>query len=67
MGFVYSLIALGLSLIYGVMDVVNFAHGEFLMLGMFLAYWFSVLFRLDPLISIVFIHSHSVPGGCRGL
>ncbi|MGI6035298.1 MAG: branched-chain amino acid ABC transporter permease [Limnochordia bacterium] len=55
MGFVYSLIALGLSLIYGVMDVVNFAHGEFLMLGMFLAYWFSVLFRLDPLISIFII------------
>ncbi|MGI6037180.1 MAG: branched-chain amino acid ABC transporter permease [Limnochordia bacterium] len=55
MGFVYALIALGLSLIYGVMDVVNFAHGEFLMIGMFIAYWISVLIRWDPLVSLPFI------------
>ena len=53
MGFVYSLIASGLSLIFGVMNIVNFAHGEFLMLGMFAAYWCSILLGLDPLVSIV--------------
>ena len=35
MGFVYALIAAGLSLIFGLMEIVNFAHGEFLMLAMF--------------------------------
>ena len=35
MGLVYALVAVGLSLIFGLMEIVNFAHGEFLMLGMF--------------------------------
>src|SRR3989304_1003402 len=38
MGFVYALIAAGLSLIFGLMEIVNFAHGEFLMLAMFSTY-----------------------------
>ena len=41
-GGVYALSAMGLTLIFGVMRVVNFAHGTFLMLGMYAAYW---LFR----------------------
>ncbi len=52
MGFVYALIAVGLSLIFGLMEIVNFAHGEFLMLGMFTAFWFWSLFGLDPLVSL---------------
>jgi branched-chain amino acid transport system permease protein len=52
MGFVYALIAAGLSLIFGLMEIVNFAHGEFLMLGMFTAFWFYTLFGLDPLLAI---------------
>jgi len=38
-GFVFALIAAGLSLIFGVMEIVNFAHGEFLMLSMYLSYF----------------------------
>ncbi len=50
-GAVYALVAAGLSLIWGVMDVINFAHGEFLMVGMYACYWLGVLFGMDPLYS----------------
>jgi branched-chain amino acid transport system permease protein len=52
MGFVYALIAAGLSLIFGLMEIVNFAHGEFLMLAMFATFWAWSLWRLDPLVSL---------------
>ena len=48
LGGIYALIAVGLTLIFGIMRVVNFAHGEFLMLGMYLAFWSFALFGLDP-------------------
>ena len=51
-GFMYSLIAIGLTLIWGVMNIVNFAHGDFLMLGMFASFWLYTLYGLDPLFSI---------------
>ncbi len=51
MGCVYGLVAVGLGLIWGVMDVINFAHGEFLMISMYSAYWMRTLFRIDPLFS----------------
>ncbi len=51
-GLVYSLLAIGLTLIWGVMNVINFAHGEFLMIGMFLSYWLYALAGVDPLFSI---------------
>ncbi len=52
MGLIFALIALGLSLIFGVMNIVNFAHGEFLMVGMYIAYLISTFLHLDPLISL---------------
>jgi branched-chain amino acid transport system permease protein len=52
MGCIYALIAAGLSLIFGLMEIVNFAHGEFLMLGMYTAFWTYTLFGLDPLFSV---------------
>ena len=55
MGFIYSLVAVGLTLTWGVMDIINFAHGEFLMIGMYSAFWMYTLFNFDPLISIPFI------------
>ena len=52
MGFVYALIAAGLSLIFGLMEIVNFAHGEFLMVAMFGSFWAWSLAGLDPLLSL---------------
>jgi branched-chain amino acid transport system permease protein len=52
MGFVYALIAAGLSLIFGLMEIVNFAHGEMLMLAMFASFWTWALWGLDPLLSL---------------
>lgn len=49
-GSVYALISVGLTLIFGVMNIVNFAHGEFLMLGMFGAYFATTTFGIDPLL-----------------
>ena len=51
-GSVYSLVAIGLTLIWGVMNIINFAHGDFLMIGMFIAFWSYTLFGLDPIFSI---------------
>lgn len=51
-GMIIALIAMGVSLIWGVMYIVNFAHGEILMLGMFISYYFSVKSGLDPLICL---------------
>src|SRR3989442_3697426 len=53
MGFLYALVAVGLTIIWGLMEMINFAHGEFLMLGMFGGWWLSARFGLDPLLAIV--------------
>jgi branched-chain amino acid transport system permease protein len=52
MGLIYALVAVGLSLIFGLMEIVNFAHGEFLMVAMFAAFWFWALAGLDPILSL---------------
>ena len=51
-GFVFSLIAVGLTLIWGVMDILNFAHGDFLMLAMFSSFLMFANLGLDPLMSL---------------
>jgi branched-chain amino acid transport system permease protein len=53
LGGIYALIAVGLTLIFGVMRVVNFAHGEFLMLGMYLAFGAWALLHFDPYVTFV--------------
>jgi branched-chain amino acid transport system permease protein len=53
LGSIYALIAVGLTLIFGIMRVVNFAHGEFLMLGMYLAFWSFTLWRIDPYLLVL--------------
>lgn len=47
-GFVYALIALGLTIIFGVMRMVNFAHGEMVVIGMYAAYWMWSATHLPP-------------------
>ncbi|RME82749.1 MAG: branched-chain amino acid ABC transporter permease [Caldilineae bacterium] len=51
-GFVFSLLSVGLTLIFGVMDIVNFAHGEHLMLAMYATFWMWTLWGIDPLFSL---------------
>jgi branched-chain amino acid transport system permease protein len=51
-GLIYALVAIGLTMIFGVMDIVNFAHGEFLMLGMYSSFWLFSLYALDPLVTL---------------
>lgn len=53
MGSVYSLVAIGLTLIWGVMNIVNFAHGEFMMIAMYLSYWAFTLLGINPYLSIL--------------
>jgi branched-chain amino acid transport system permease protein len=52
-GLYFSLIGLGLNLIFGVMRIVNLAHGDFLMLGAFLAFWLFTLFAINPVPAVV--------------
>ncbi len=54
-GGVYALMSVGLALIFGVMRVINFAQGDFLMLGMYAAYILFVALSLDPLLAAVII------------
>ena len=52
-GGVYALMSIGLGLIFGVMRVVNFAQGDFMMLGMYLTYFYAVSGHVDPLLGAV--------------
>jgi branched-chain amino acid transport system permease protein len=53
MGGIYALIAVGLSLQFGVARVLNIAHGEFIMLGAFITWWFYTRVGINPLVSLV--------------
>lgn len=52
MGGVYAVMALGLSLIFGVLRIINLAHGNLMVIGMYVSYWFFVLFGIDPYLSL---------------
>ncbi|MDQ2186655.1 branched-chain amino acid ABC transporter permease [Alcaligenaceae bacterium A4P071] len=52
-GAMFGGIALGLSLIFGVLRIVNFAHGSFLMVSMYVAFWFQKIVGLDPYVSVL--------------
>ncbi|MBF0303339.1 MAG: branched-chain amino acid ABC transporter permease [Desulfamplus sp.] len=55
MGSIYGLTALGLTIIFGVLKVINFAHGSLLMIGMYVAYWTVTLTGIHPYLSLVIV------------
>ncbi len=58
MGGIYTLVASGLTLIYGVLHIINFAHGSMLMLAMFAVYFLLTKAGIDPYLSLIIM----VPG-----
>jgi len=54
-GAIYALVALGLTLIYGVLHIINFAHGAMLMLALYAAFFLFHLLNIDPYISIAIV------------
>ena len=55
MGSIYGLMALGLTVIFGVLKVINFAHGSLLMVGMYVAYWTVQLTGLHPYLALILV------------
>jgi len=52
-GSLYAMIGVGLTVIFGVMRIINMAHGDMVMLGMYGAFWAFTLWKVDPFLSIV--------------
>lgn len=55
LGGVLALVALGLNLVYGVLNVINFAHGASMMVAMYGTYWLFTLFGIDPYVSLLIV------------
>ena len=55
MGSIYGLTALGLTVIFGVLKVINFAHGSMLMVGMYVAYWTVTLTGIHPYLALILV------------
>lgn len=51
-GSVYAMIAMGIALVWGVMGILSFSQGEFMMLGMFIAYYANQFWGLDPIFAV---------------
>jgi branched-chain amino acid transport system permease protein len=52
-GGIYALVSIGVTLIFGVVKIVNFAQGEFVMIGMYISFFLANQFGVDPLVSLV--------------
>lgn len=52
-GGIYALVSIGVTLIFGVVKIVNFAQGEFVMIGMYISFYLATSFGIDPLVSLV--------------
>jgi branched-chain amino acid transport system permease protein len=53
LGSLYAIVGMGLTLVWGVVGIVNIAHGEFVMLGAYFAFWAFSLLHVNPLFSFV--------------
>jgi branched-chain amino acid transport system permease protein len=62
-GGIYALVAMGLNLQYGLMRILNVAHGEFLMLGAYLTYWAHVVSGVSPFVSLPGVFAGLFAGG----
>ena len=54
-GGIYALVSIGVTLIFGVVKIVNFAQGEFVMIGMYISYFLAASFGVDPLVSLIVV------------
>jgi branched-chain amino acid transport system permease protein len=54
-GGIYALVSIGVTLIFGVVKIVNFAQGEFVMIGMYLSFFLATRAGIDPLVSLVIV------------
>jgi len=52
-GGIYALVSIGVTLIFGVVKIVNFAQGEFVMIGMYISFFLATYFGVDPLLSLL--------------
>ena len=53
LGSIYALVALGYSMVYGIILLLNFAHGDIIMVGAYVTYYAMTSFHLHPLVSVV--------------
>jgi len=51
-GGIYALVSIGVTLIFGVIKIVNFAQGEFVMIGMYISFFLATQFGIDPIVSL---------------
>jgi branched-chain amino acid transport system permease protein len=52
-GGIYALVSIGVTLIFGVIKIVNFAQGEFVMIGMYISFFLATQFGMDPIVSLI--------------
>ena len=60
-GGIYALVSIGVTLIFGVVKIVNFAQGEFVMIGMYISFFLATRYGIDPLLSLAVSMPAPVP------